>query len=220
MLDTLSNVKTRLGITTTDWDTFLTNEIQLVSDAIEGYCGRSFAQRSWSQTFYNEEHHPSKQIVLYHYPVTSIASIIEDTNPPSSPTPAPVDPTIYRFHGPTGIINANRWQAKTFFYPFLYSTTIVYTAGYAAIPTPILCVLDSVIQERYNKRTSGVNLAFGSDVQSITIPGSIAIQFDFSLKNNLRTSTYGVILGVNANILDPWASERQVLGSGKLEYVV
>ena len=73
--------------------------------------------------------------------------------------------------------------------------------------------------ERYNKKSSGVDLNFGSDVQRVSIPGAISIDFDYSLSNNERKSAYGVILGSNSNILDDWRSERSVIGSGKLEYV-
>lgn len=217
-LDTLANVKSRLGIAGSTDDTFLQAQINLVSDAIERYCCRKFAVGNYVQTFYNEDYDPSRQIMLAAYPLISVASIVEDTMPTSSP-PA-LDPSFYRVNLAAGIISANRWMSKTFFYPFNYQTVVTYQAGYATIPSPVLCVLDAVVQERYNKKKNSVGLDFGSDVQSITIPGSIAIQFDFSLKQNQRNSPYGVILGVHANLLDDWATERQIIGSGRLEYVV
>ena len=98
-------------------------------------------------------------------------------------------------------------------------TVIEYDAGYATIPSAILSVLDSLVGERYNKKSSGVDLNFGSDVQRISIPGTISLDFDYSLSNNERKSAYGSILGNNANILDDWRSDRAVLGSDKLIYV-
>jgi hypothetical protein len=51
------------------------------------------------------------------------------------------------------------------------------------------------------------------------IPGSIAIDFDYSLNQNERKSAYGVILGNFLNVLDPFRSERVVSGPSKLSYL-
>jgi len=207
MLDTLSNVKARLGITGTTYDTFLTSQIQLISDVIESYCRRKFLEADYIQTFYKEDFNTGDQVFLYHYPVSAIASFDVDGT-------AKVADTDYRLHKPTGKIVP------------LGSGSIIgriaeveYTAGYATCPTPILSVLDSLVGERYNKKINGIDLNFGSDVQRISIPGAISIDFDYTLNNNERSSAYGSILGNNANILDDWRAERSVLGSGRLEYV-
>lgn len=206
MLDTLSNVKSRLGITTTDYDTFLTAQITLISDVIEAYCRRKFAAADWVQTFYKSDVTNGIVLELYHYPIITIDSV-------------DVDGTVFteadfRVHKPTGRIRKadGSWT---------YGEEIVveYSAGYASIPTPILSVLDSLVEQRYNKKKSGVDLNFGSDVQRISIPGAISIDFDYSLSNNERKSAYGTILGSFANVLDDWRSERSVVGTGKLEYV-
>lgn len=209
MLDTLVNVKARLGITTTDFDAFLTAQIQLVSDVIESYCRRRFKSSSYKQTFYREDVQPSVHMELFHFPVSSITSILVDT--------VAMDAANYRLNPPTGMVRAlnglwfGGWGSL--------KTEVTYVAGFASVPTPILAVLDDVVQGRYNKQSTGTALNFGSDVQGITIPGAISIQFDYSLQNNLRTSAYGTILGSNANVLDSWRSERAVIGSGKLEYI-
>jgi hypothetical protein len=118
-------------------------------------------------------------------------------------------------HGPSGrIIKTD----GTYFFG-AEETVILYDAGYETLPSTIQSVLDSVVQERYNKNTSGVDLNFGSDVQRISIPGAISIDFDYSLNNNDRKSAFGVILGANLNILDPYRSERAILGESKLIYV-
>lgn len=206
MLDTLSNVKSRLGITESANDTFLTQQIQLISDVIEAYCRRKFLTADYIQTYYNTDYRTDRRLELYHYPVSAVASIEQDGNVLSDAT--------YRIHKPTGIITSTET-------PFFWSkeTVVEYTAGYATCPTPVLAVLDALVGERYNKKTSGVNLNFGSDVQRISIPGAISIDFDYTLTSNERSSAYGTILGNNANILDDWRSERAVIGSGKLEYV-
>ena len=206
MLDTLSNVKSRLGITDTTYDNFITQQIILISDAIEGYCRRKFLEADYEQTFYRGDYSPSKMLELFHFPVSTITSIEEDG--------VAVDPTAYRLNKPTGrLIRTD----GTFFYS--EETVVTYTAGLTACPSPILSVLDNLVQERYNKKTSGVDLNFGSDVQRISIPGAISIDFDYTLNNNDRKAAFGVILGSNLNILDNYRSERAVLGEGKLIYV-
>jgi hypothetical protein len=207
MLDTLANVKARLGITGTTYDTFLTQQIQLVSDVIEGYCRRKFATATWKQNLYKEDNCVVRRFVLFHYPVQEITTLKEDGETADSDT--------YRLNKPSGTITGV--DGRGFFYAS--DTEITYVAGYDTIPSPILDVLDSVVQERYNKKTSGVSLDFGNDIQRISIPGAISIDFDYSLSSNERTSAYGTVLGTKANILDDWRSERAIIGSGKLQYV-
>lgn len=214
MLDTLANIKTRLGITTTDDDAFLTQQAQMLSDVIEAYCRRKFNQANWVQTFYREDllrsMRNTRLLETYHYPVISVTDIsIDDTDL----TGGTLDAAI-RIHKPTGQIR--RVDGATFFGGMV---VISYSAGYASVPTPILAVLDALVSERYNKKKSGIDLNFGSDVQSISIPGAISIAFDYTLTNNDRTSAYGTIIGNYANVLDDWRSERAVIGSSKIEYV-
>ncbi len=206
MLDTLSNLKTRLGISGTTYDTFLTNQMVLISDVIEAYCRRKFLEADYEQTFYRSDYAPSNMCELFHFPVSDITSIVEDE--------VTVDASTYRLNEPTGrIIRTD----GTFFTKDV--TVIEYTAGLEDCPTPVLSVLDSLVLERYNKKTAGVDLNFGSDVQRISIPGAISIDFDYSLSNNNRTSAYGSILGSQVNILDDYRSNRAVLGEIKLIYV-
>lgn len=213
MLDTLNNVKLRLNITGTTYDTFLTAQINLVSDAIESYCRRVFNVTDYIQTFYREDYNPCRMLELFHFPVVSIDSIVEDT--------VTLDPTLYRLHKPSGRVIRTLTTGLGAYGAFFRAqqTDVTYSAGYGAVPTPVLSVLDSVVQERYNKQTSGVGLNFGSDVQRISIPGAISIDFDYTLNNNDRKSAFGVILGNNLNILDTYRSERAVLGDSKLRYV-
>ena len=207
MLDTLANVKTRLGISTTEDDTFLTSQITLISDVIEAYCRRKFSETDWIETFYKESFVSSTvEIQLYHFPVSAVTALSIDG--------VPFDVTQLKIHKPTSSIRRKDNG-------LLYGNEVIvsYTAGYAAVPTPVLEVLDSLVKERLNKRKTGVDLNFGSDVQRVSIPGAISIDFDYSLTNNDRVSSYGTIIGSFANVLDDWRSERTVVGSGKLEYV-
>jgi hypothetical protein len=207
MLDTLANVKSRLNITTNQYDTFLTGQITLVSDAIEAYLRRKVKSQTFHQHFYCSDYSKALLMQLFCYPVSAISSIVEDG--------ITLDPANYRLHKPTGSVL--RTDHQGFFYAT--ETIVTYTAGWATVPSPILSVLDSIVQERYNKNSSGVDLNFGSDVQRIAIPGSISIDFDYTLNNNDRKSYFGVILGNNLNILDQYRSERSILGNSKLIYL-
>jgi hypothetical protein len=207
MLDTLANVKSRLGITTSDDDAFLTNQITLISDVIEAYCRRKFVEDSWTQTFYKEDLKANKRLTLFHFPISGVTSIDIDGES------LDVNTDI-KIHKPTGIIT--RKDGGVFYGDEI---EVVYDAGYDPVPTPILEVLDSLVSERYNKKLSGVALNFGSDVQRVSIPGAISIDFDYSLANNDRKSAYGTIIGNYANVLDDWRSERSVVGTVKLSYV-
>lgn len=206
MLDTLQNVKDRLGISGTDDDTFLTAQITLISDVIESYCRRKFAATDWIQTFYREDMRNAFVLETFHFPIISVTSLDVDDDT--------YTPDLLRIHKPTG-------QVKRSDGGIVLGDEVIlsYRAGYTTIPSPILAVLDALVGERYNKEKSGVDLNFGSDVQRISIPGAISIDFDYSLTNNDRSSSYGTIIGNYANILDDWRSERAVIGSGSVEYV-
>ncbi len=207
MLDTLSNVKARLNITSSQYDTFLTAQITLVSDTIEAYLRRKLLTATFTQTYYRDDYQYARMLELFVFPIGELTSITEDGDV--------VDPDTYRLHKPSGrVIKTD----GSFFFT-AEETVAVYDAGYDELPSPIISVLDSVVQERYNKQSSGIELNFGSDVQRISIPGAISIDFDYSLNNNDRKSAYGVILGSNLNILDPYRSDRAILGNSKLIYV-
>jgi hypothetical protein len=205
-LDTLESVKSRLGITDSSYDDFLTNQINLISEVIEAYCRRKFSATDWTQTFYDKSFGRFRPIELYYFPIISLASLNIDG--------VVLDSSSLIIHKPTAQIRQKDGGSS-----YGEEIIVTYRAGYETIPLPILSVLDALIEERYNKKKSGVDLNFGSDVQRISIPGAISIDFDYTLSNNDRKSSYGVILGNYVNILDDWRSERAVLGSDKIEYI-
>jgi len=208
MLVTLAETKTYLNIVSlnTDHDAFLNDQITILTDVIQAYCRREFLSASYVQTYYSTDYDRGQMISTFHFPLVSVASISEDG--------IVLDPAAYRIHYPTGQI------VRPFgcFY-WAEETVVTYTAGFATTPSPVKSVILNLIQERYNKRNSGVDLNFGSDVQRISIPGSISIDFDFSLSNNERKSAFGTIIGSQANVLDYYRSERAITGSGKLAYL-
>lgn len=206
MLVTLDETKEYLGITESTYDDFLTSQIQLVSEAIEGYCGRKFEEKDYSQTFYTDDYadqSPVKNLPLFQYPVSAVTLIELDSEAL----------TEVRLQKDSGIISHRDGLMNCG-----DELIVEYTAGYAVIPMVIKSVVYNVVGERYNKKKSGVNLDFGSDVQRISIPGTISIDFDYSLQTNERKTFYGTILGNNVNLLDNYRSERVIVGSGRLTY--
>jgi len=101
----------------------------------------------------------------------------------------------------------------------LQELEVEYTAGYSDIPSVIEDVVFNVVEQRYNKKASGVALSFGNDVQRVSIPGVMSVDFDYTLQANERQSKYGMILGNYGNVLDPWRSERALIGEIKDNYV-
>lgn len=207
MLVTLADMKTFLGITSNTYDTFLTEQISLVSEAIEAYCRRSFNVATYQQTYYKSDYPPGPNILTYHYPVKTLTSIVEDGVTLAS--------TEYRVNKPTGIITRKNYC--NFF--IADETVVTYDAGYDLLPEPIKSVVYSIVQERYNKKTIGIDLNFGSDVQRISIPGAISIDYDYSLNANERANAFGAILGTQINVLDYYRSSRAIVGEGKLIYL-
>lgn len=210
MLVTLAEMKTYLGIATANTanDTFLTSQITMISAAIELYCRRVFASATYAQTFYVNDYPKTRYLEMFHYPIVSVTSVVEDG--------VTMDTADYRINKPAGVLTKVPGTSH-----FLWAdiTVVTYVAGYATIPEVIKHVVYGIVEERYNKKISGVNLNFGSDVQRVSIPGAISVDFDYSLNNNERKSALGSILGVHINVLDSFRSERSVMGSGKLIYI-
>jgi hypothetical protein len=217
MLVSLNDMKSYLGLTATnEWDVFLTTQIETVSEAIEVYCSRKFQSATYTQTFYVEEFPKDidfKEIMLAVYPIVQVNSIKEYVDEDDSVGTVVSD---YRMVKELGILR--RRVGSRFF----YNNDILeveYEAGYTTIPVLVRSVLYSIVQERFNKKVNGIDLNFGSDIQRISIPGTIGIDFDYSLQNNERKTHLGTILGNHVNVLDAFRSERAVIGNLKLEYV-
>lgn len=217
MLVSLSDMKTFLGISSSTYDTFLTTQIGIISEAITNYCRRTFELTTYTQTFYRDEFVKNTQtynlIPLYAFPVVSVTSIKDKT----LVADAGISVLNYRLNKLAGFITMGPTDGAFFTNGDIME--VVYVAGYATIPLVIQNAVYSLVQERYNKKVSGIDLNFGSDVQSISIPGSISIAYDYSLQNNTREVGFGSILGNYANTLDYYRSERAILGDVRLTYL-
>jgi len=206
-LVTLTEVKTALSISGTTYDTFLLTQIDFYSEVIEQYCGRKFELSSYTQTIFSDELEGSriKDLFLYHYPVVTIDTFTGDGEDISTEIRLKKDDGKVRIN--TGCFN-------------YYEEIIVeYDAGFASIPLTLKNVMYGLIGEDYSKKKSGVDVNFGQDIQKISIPGAIAIDFDYSLSNNDRKSSMGMFVRSYANVLDYYKSERRLIGSIGVNYV-
>lgn len=227
MLVTLEKMKAYLGIpalTTTD-DAFLTSQIEYISEAIETYCVRRFSLGNYVETFYRNEwleqnNEVRKNLILYAFPVVTVSEVRQFISEDDATGEVIANP---RIHYPTGSIRRRSSDRATgFFQEDLFNTAeiirVTYSAGFSVIPEVIQQTVMELVEARYNRKKSGVSLNFGSDVQSISIPGVLNLQFDYSLINNDRKTAFGTILGNHLNVIDLYRSERAINHGSRLEY--
>lgn len=209
MLVSLSDMKTYLNLSSSTYDTFLTNELTMLSAAVEGFCARKFLTNEYRQTFYARDFKLlPKKLNLYHYPVISIESIEEDETA--------IAVADYRLQKPSGIIIHN-----SSFLNCADELIVEYTAGYtyANIPPMISQAIKTLCKERYDKKISGMDVNLGREVQRMSIVGVISLDFDYSLSYADREVKFGQVLGSQLNMIEPFRSERTMGGSGQLQFV-
>lgn len=220
MLVSLNDMKNYLGISLVDTshDTFLTQQITVVSDSIEEYCARAFSQTTYSQTFFEDDMpcEIGNELTLFHYPLVSVTSVKERDDYASVSETDVTDFLPVKYLGmlkklPDG--TSNPW----FYYGRVLE--VVYVAGFSAVPTPIAQVVYSIVSDKYSKKVSGVDIGFGSDVQRVSIPGVISVDYDYTLTANDRKSPMGMLLGNYLNVLDCYRSERALVGQVSVVYV-
>lgn len=221
MLVTLAEVKAHLNIPVADTsqDAFLNNQIALVTTAVENYCNRSIVARTFEETFYGAytgRVERPYQVTLYHFPIIQLIEVRNERDDHVVINPL----ADYLVHKPTGKINKKSLCGVNVTPYYDQNIVYKYRAGYETIPADIKFVAFSLIGEAYNKKKNGVDMAFGSDVQSISIPGVISIAYDYSLEDNQANQSYGVILGKYRNVLNYYRSDRAIYkGSGELRYI-
>lgn len=208
MLVTLNDTKAYLGIPTltTDYDAWLLGEIAYISEAIEIYCKRRISLYEYTETIHMklaQEWMRFREFMLWQFPVTELVSIKVDGED--------IDVILHPESGILKDIKIPVWHNDG-------KIVVVYKAGYATTPVIIQNVIYSIIQERYNKKKSGIDVNYGTDVQRISIPGTISIDYDYTLTNNDVNSNMGAILGNYRNLLGNYRSNRVIMGEG-LHYV-
>lgn len=220
-LVTLDKVKAYVGETTTDNDQFLQDQIDIMSEAVEGYCARKFESASYTQIFEGQAYDPANlnKITSFHYPILTVTSVKEID--PSSGDETIV--TDYKLETSTGFFRrtsqGNYRQSWFAIYGLNSQVEIQYDAGYTVVPLPIQDVVCSLVAQRYSKMIAGVDISFGDDVQRMSIPGVMSIDFDYTLQANERTVRFGMILGNYVNVLDHYRSERVIIGGSGEVYV-
>lgn len=230
MLVTLDEMKTYLGIALGDvtYDVFLTEQITLFSSTIENYCGRVFGQGSYVQTVYPSDyidqlHKGIAKIFLYHFPLITMTSIKEieimDSGNLENTLTVSTDYRIQKEQG--SIIKVEEGIEASWFRDLSTNSMIEVTfdAGYADIPIELKHVTYQLVEQAYNKKINNVSLSFGNDVQRVSIPGTISIDFDYSLQANERSAKFGMFIGNFSNILDYFRSERTLIGQVRNYYV-
>ena len=226
MIVELSDLKTYLNITGTDYDAFLTGQISLFTSAVENYCGRKFDQASYTQTFYfsdyNDGNYDSK-LYLFHFPLISVTEIKKiTTNVYGVDEEEVVDSSYYRVHKGQAKITRICDGLEQDWFSGLDSNTrfeVAHTAGFAVKPADIQYAVFELIEERYNKEINGIATNFGNNVQRLSIPGTMSIDFDYTLQANERKSSFGMFLGNYINVFDHYRSERAIIGEIKENYV-
>lgn len=207
MIVTLAEMKTFLGVTGTDDDAFLQSQIDLVTAAIEAYCGRKFEETEYIQTFYRYDwRRKQRKVPLYQFPITELVYVTFE----GAAQPFPVN--NYRVYKQSGSIDMSDCFSSSFI-EGNGNVIVRFKAGYPVekIPTPVKYVVYSVVQANYNKKKAGIDLNFGNDVQSISIPGAISVAYDYTLTKNDRTTAFGSIIGDHLNTLDFYRSEVAVM---------
>lgn len=224
MLVSLADMKSYLGIADASYDAFLTEQLTLISSAVENYCGRKFADTNYTQTYYISDFtEPSiTKLTTYHFPIVSITHIKEIITSGGVDAETSLATSDYRIRNDRGMIHRVDSGAYRPWFADISGDArieINYNAGYASTPVEIDAVVKSLVEERYNKKKSGIELNFGTDVQRISIPGTLSIDFDYTLQANERKVKFGVLLGNYVNVLDHFRSERVIIGSVEENYV-
>jgi len=224
MLVTLTEVKTYLGESTATYDDFLNQQIALYSSAIENYCNRKFLAAAYTQVFYWSDYRDRERndrLETYHFPLNSITSIKEIVTIDGVDNEATLNAADYR-SGSTGRVlklydgYPMRWFSN------LYGNgriEIEYNAGYVELPQELRHTIYRLIEKDYNKKVSGIAQDFGDNVQRISIAGTIALDFDYSLQANERNAKFGMLVGNYSNVLDYYRSMRILTGNLDEVYV-
>lgn len=218
----LDDLKTYLGISLGDTsdDAWLNLQNDAVSKVIEDYCGRKLEQGSYVQIWYRddfEDYQKRDFLYAYHYPVISVTSIIESEYIDGAYVDTTLDSTEYRITKNIGKLKKlecgynRRWFNNL---KPMSKITLTFDAGYslADMPEAIRQAVFGIIGEQYSNYKSGITQNFGKDLQRVSIPGVASFDFDYSLQANERSNKYGMFLGNWLNMLDPYRSERVLVG--------
>ncbi|KZC23540.1 hypothetical protein RHOFW104T7_13135 [Rhodanobacter thiooxydans] len=141
----LADVKTYLGITDANSDAVLTALVSNASAMVEGFCNRTFAQASYTETVNGNGR---AQLCLKNTPVTAVSSLaINDV-----PVLAAVGATGagYVFDDMSVYVRSSGCSCA--FSKGVQNVTVTYTAGYVAIPLDVAQACIELVAQKFAKR--------------------------------------------------------------------
>lgn len=162
----LSDVKTYLGVTDTNSDSVLSALILNASSFIETYCNRVFLSASYTET---RNGTGGQKLLLLNSPISAVSALTIDgyTVPPS---PAALVPGFV-FDQQVLYIRPGGYPRE--FVRGIQNVTVVYVAGFAAVPLDINQACVELIASKYAKRNR-------IDKRSETLGTAQTIGFDLS----------------------------------------
>ena len=135
-LTTLANVKSWLGVSSTDDDAQLTRLITAASDFVANYCSRTFASTVMSDRKYHGN--GNSTLVLRNWPIISIQSLAIDG--------VTVDPANYSFYDRMICLSQGVFNRG------LANVSVSYTAGYTTIPLGLEQAVIELIAFKYREK--------------------------------------------------------------------
>ena len=164
---TLTEVKSFLGVTTSDDDARLTLLISWTEELIHRYLGRNLNSATYTQLAYKPQ---SEIFQLDNYPVDSITSITIDDEVQDSDD--------YDLVLDVGSVYGDFVENER--------VSIVYVGGYSTIPPLVIDVFYAVVEDRYNDY-KGVSDA---EVKDVTLFDFAKISYDTSTGSGARSINY------------------------------
>ena len=169
-LDTLDNVKSQLGVTTTADDTLL-GQLQAAADAfIAAFCGRDFAGGAFT------EDHPGgvRAVFLRNYPMAAVDAVRVDPARQFDPATT-LDPTTYLVHADRGVVESlggpfvpsrPGWPVRPFDFPG--AVRVTYSTPTGQVPGAVLRAYAELVGHWYRQvkthvSTGHLNLTFQAD---------------------------------------------------------
>lgn len=141
-LTTLAMVKAELGITATTYDALLSQYISSESAKIIAFCNRGFARETITEKFTLDYPYTQIALRLSRYPVASITSVVT-SNETLSSDEYELDATgiLYRLADSSDDDTRLPWACAY--------VTVVYVAGYLAVPAAVADACLQLVSRRY-----------------------------------------------------------------------
>lgn len=164
-LTSLSNVKTKMGLSVSTYDDVLNALIVQVDTTIKNHLGRSIEEASYTEYPFG---YGTKRLRLKEKPVTAITSVRVDTSRlfTASNTLLTVDVDyklidgmLFRLNGTWPPAVENKWGLLTnAVVPSTGIIQVVYTAGYSTVPDDIVLAADMLVIKLFGQRKDGEEL--------------------------------------------------------------